>query len=142
MSFDSRSLERLQQLGRQLPQPLPPPPVKAKPAGRAAARLHPIESEQDPDQLFRELIQASPDGTVPPHLLQRLQELEGNRQEQQRRERGVAPGAGPAGPASTTKRQGPLRSVRPAEPLGRAASGEQQELYSEFHQLLLEGDED
>ncbi|MCT0201857.1 hypothetical protein KQ299_04850, partial [Synechococcus sp. CS-603] len=89
----------------------------------------------DPDQLFRELIRASPDGTVPPHLLQRLQELEGNRQEQQRRERGVAPAAGPAGPAATTKRQGPLRSLR-------AASGEQQELYSEFHQLLLEGDDD
>ncbi|APD48624.1 hypothetical protein KQ302_08460 [Synechococcus sp. CS-602] len=135
MSFDSRSLERLQQLGRQLPQPLPAPPAKAKPTGRAAARLHPIESEQDPDQLFRELIRASPDGTVPPHLLQRLQELEGNRQEQQRRERGVAPAAGPAGPAATTKRQGPLRSLR-------AASGEQQELYSEFHQLLLEGDDD
>jgi hypothetical protein len=35
-----------------------------------------VETEQDPRQLFRELMQVSPDGTVPPHLLERLRRLE------------------------------------------------------------------
>lgn len=73
MAFDPRSRERLEALGRRLPQPLPAPPA-ASPA--PPRRQHAIETENDPAQLFRELMRASPDGTVPDHLLQRLRELE------------------------------------------------------------------
>jgi hypothetical protein len=74
MAFDPRSRERLEALGRRLPEPLPPPPAAATPpSGR---QLHAIETEDNPAQLFRELMHASPDGTVPDHLLQRLRDLE------------------------------------------------------------------
>jgi hypothetical protein len=74
MALDPRSRERLEALGRRLPQPLPPPPQTKPPApGR---RQHAIETEEDPAQLFRDLMQVSPDGTVPDHLLQRLRDLE------------------------------------------------------------------
>ena len=74
MAIDPRSRERLEALGRRLPQALPSPqPPTAKPDQR---RRHPVETEEDPAQLFRELMGASPDGTVPDHLLQRLRDLE------------------------------------------------------------------
>ena len=81
MSFDARSLERLQQLGRSLPQPLPTPqaapPASPSPSGKPPqGKLHRIETENDPQALFRELMQVSPDGHVPPHLMERLKELE------------------------------------------------------------------
>ena len=74
MSLDPRSRERLEALGRRLPQPLPAPAAKP-----AAAPRHRLEVEQDPEQLFRELMAASPDGNVPPHHLERLRQLEGQR---------------------------------------------------------------
>ncbi len=69
MSFDARSLERLQQLGRSLPQPLPRPTPKATEAVQPSERRHPVEIEENPEALFRELMKISPDGSVPPHLL-------------------------------------------------------------------------
>ena len=75
MSFDARSLERLQQLGRTLPQPLPKPAAAAAPPP-ATAKRHRVETETDPQALFRELMQVSPDGTVPPHLMDRLRQAE------------------------------------------------------------------
>jgi hypothetical protein len=75
MSFDPRSLERLRELGRSLPKPLPKPEPKAAP--RSTEPRHRLETETDPEQLFRELMQASTDGTVPPHLMERLREVEG-----------------------------------------------------------------
>ena len=89
MSFDPRSLERLRELGRNLPQPLPapqPPATRAK----AEPKRHRVETEQNPEQLFRELMQASPDGSVPEHLLQRLRQLEDDRHQ-------ARPLAAPAG---------------------------------------------
>ena len=77
MSFDSHSLERLRELGRKLPDPLPVPNTKSSKANQnTKAKLHPIETEQDPKKLFGELIKASPDGTVPTHLLDRLKKTE------------------------------------------------------------------
>ena len=79
MSFDARSLERLQQLGRSLPQPLPRPTPKATEAVQPSERRHPVEIEENPEALFRELMKISPDGSVPPHLLERLRQLEQSR---------------------------------------------------------------
>ena len=142
MSFDPRSLERLRQLGRSLPQPLPapqvatPPPPSPAPQGR-----HKVETETDPEALFGELMQASADGTVPPHLLDRLRQLEAER----RRRPGPAPTPAPAQASSA-------RPLGPASPRQRAAAGlgrpdprllnEHGDLYTAFQQLLLEGDEE
>lgn len=142
MSFDARSLERLQALGRQLPQPLPPPdPIAAAPS-RPQPKLHAIERENDPDQLFRELMQASPDGTVPPHLLERLRDLEVARSQ--------APGASAAArveraqagsPAATSRRSGgsgkTTRGSRPS-----AISADERSLYDAFEDLLHLQDEE
>ena len=77
MSFDSHSLERLRELGRKLPNSLPTPNAKPlKESQIPKAKLHPIETEQDPKKLFGELIKASPDGKVPAHLLDRLKKTE------------------------------------------------------------------
>ena len=77
--MDPTSLERLAALKRQLPQKLPLP--DQKPAQRQPMGRHPLETTQDPEQLFAELINASPDGHVPDHLLKRLQSLEQQRSE-------------------------------------------------------------
>jgi len=74
MTFDSHSLERLKELGRRLPKEL------SKPQSNELKnqKLHPVETETNPEQLFRELMEISPDGNVPPHLLERLKKLESN----------------------------------------------------------------
>ena len=77
MSFDSRSLDRLRELGRSLPKRLPEPEPAVTPKARQVR--HKVETEQDPDLLFQELMQVSPDGTVPEHLMARLKELEQRR---------------------------------------------------------------
>ena len=77
MSFDPRSLERLREIGRQLPKPLPDPEGPVTPKARQVK--HKVETEQNPEQLFRELMQVSEDGTVPEHLMARLKMLEGQR---------------------------------------------------------------
>ena len=62
MSFDSRSLDRLRELGRSLPKRLPEPEPAVTPKARQVR--HKVETEQDPDVLFRELMQVSPDGCL------------------------------------------------------------------------------
>ena len=148
MSFDARSLERLQALGRQLPQPLPQPPAPAA-EPPASARRHRVETETDPQALFRELMQVSADGTVPPHLLERLRQAEADQRERAAREQRQAQ-------AQRLQQRQPLRqSPKPgARPQGQQTSPLQRrgasnapldeaslELYSAFQQLLLEGDE-
>jgi hypothetical protein len=127
MSFDAHSRERLEALGRTLPSKLPlPTPAETAPPPRAVDRRHRVETEQDPGRLFHELMDASRDGTVPPHLMDRLKGLE-----QQARPAPSAPAAGPD-------------SRRRAGRGGRAPDSDAQlrdELYTAFTQLLLE-DED
>jgi len=154
MSFDPRSRARLEALGRRLPQPLPRP-EPAQPSSPEVGR-HRLETEQDPEQLFRELMQASPDGSVPPHLLERLRELEQRRTRQQRASAmapipAAAPGA--AGDQAASRFQGPdrpspgrLQPKQKQKPqqrrLGRQQppAPEELELYTAFQQLLLEDD--
>lgn len=150
MSFDARSRERLEALGRTLPQKLPPPaprpagPPSSSTASGAPAPRHPLESEQDPEALFHALIQASPDGTVPSHLLDRLRSLE------QARPASPAPTVAPTSPGSRpaaaagsptppprTRRGGPTASAP-----GRRASASDRDLYDAFEDLLRsEGDD-
>jgi hypothetical protein len=155
MSFDARSLERLKQLGRSLPQPLPKPAPERPQA--PAPKLHRLETEQDPEALFRELMQASADGSVPPHLMQRLRQLE---QERLARQQAVArrPISGepavransPANGAITAQANGAKAGRQASRDRRRGSSGlgqpdprtaaEHGELYTAFQQLLLEAD--
>jgi hypothetical protein len=144
MSFDARSLERLQQLGRSLPKPLPKP--EPSPAANSAGpKLHRVETETDPQALFGELIKVSPDGNVPPHLLDRLRQAEAEqqraRQAQQRAaiQRQSSQGATPA-PGLQPK--GASNELRPNRQRRAPASSEELELYTAFQALLLEGDEE
>ena len=74
MTFDSHSLERLQELGRKLPKEISKPQSNElnNQKETKTQQLHPVETETNPEQLFRELMEISPDGNIPPHLLERL----------------------------------------------------------------------
>ena len=76
MTFDPRSLEHLQELSRQLPQKLPSPNTPKNKEHQISNKLHPIDTEENPQALFKELMNASPDGNVPSHLISRLKEVE------------------------------------------------------------------
>jgi hypothetical protein len=137
MSFDARSRERLEALGRSLPKPLPAPTPPQQVAAKATEKRHRVEVEENPEDLFRELMQVSPDGTVPPHLMERLRDLEARRQ-----------GPIPVAERTTTPTAAPSTGRnRPtgANSVGRAdarTAAEHGDLYTAFQQLLLEDDED
>jgi hypothetical protein len=148
MPLDPRSRERLEALGRTLPQPLPAP-EPPRPSRAADAPRHAVETEEDPEQLFRELMAASTDGSVPPHLLDRLRQLEKQRQRSRPAiaSQPVSPAAAAAAgqavasqPATARRRSGPAQ--KPGRS-GRAAApgSEEDELYTAFAQLLLEDEE-
>jgi hypothetical protein len=131
MSFDARSRERLEALGRTLPSKLPvPTPAESAPPPRAVDRRHRVETEQDPGRLFHELMDVSRDGTVPAHLMDRLKGLE----QQARPARASAPAPG----ANPVKRQRNSRRGSETDPEARLRD----ELYTAFTQLLLEDDEE
>ena len=158
MSFDARSRERLEALGRSLPQKLPLPSSPASPAPAPAGRKrdtaarHRVEIEENPEDLFRALMEASADGSVPSHLLDRLREVEAAKPGR-RSEAGAALNSNPgAAPSTGAERGGP--SPLPAAPSRRAApkrpasrpprrvSGPERDLYDAFDDLLhLEHDD-
>ena len=76
MTFDPRSMERLRELGRQLPKLIEKPSNSVPKNNQDKKPLHAIETEENPQKLFQELIKASDDGTVPSHLIKRLKEVE------------------------------------------------------------------
>ena len=137
MSFDARSLERLQELGRTLPQPLTSPTPASKSQPKASERRHRVEIEDDPQALFRELMLVSPDGTVPPHLMARLKEAESRQKPLQQSPRpGNQPGGNPA-----QQQRGQQKQTSLGKPDPRTAQ-EHGELYTAFQQLLLEDEVD
>jgi hypothetical protein len=159
MSFDARSLERLEALGRSLPQKLPLPSNPAGPAPAPAGRKsdtaprHRVEIEENPEDLFRALMEASSDGSVPSHLLDRLRELEATNPGR-RSGAGAAlnnnPGAHPPSTAAERGGPSPLPSSpprrtapnRPASRPPRRATGPERDLYDAFDDLLhLEHDD-
>ena len=83
MTFDSHSLERLKELGRKLPKEISKSQSNELKTTKEKKipKSHPVEIETSPEQLFRELMEISPDGNVPPHLLERLKKIELNRVE-------------------------------------------------------------
>jgi len=139
MSFDARSRERLPALGRTLPQKLPPPtprpPAAAEPLPASRPR-HRLESEEDPEALFHALIEASPDGSVPPHLLERLRSLE-----QTLPAAGRSAAEPPAATTLPTPPRGQRRRSAPGSPAIRRASGSDRDLYDAFDDLLNENDD-
>ncbi len=142
MSFDARSLERLQELGRTLPQPLASPSPTAKSQPKASEGRHRVEIEDDPQALFRELMQVSPDGTVPPHLMARLKEAESRQKPLQQPPRpGDQPGGNPAQQKRGQQKLGQQKQTSLGKPDPRTAQ-EHGELYTAFQQLLLEDEGD
>lgn len=168
MALDRRSMERLEALGRTLPKKLPPPEPSPSGGGRnspspstgsgspgVSARppeplgkplkspRHPVEEVQEPEDLFRALVKASPDGTVPPHLLDRLRELETSRLSSAESPTPSSP-AHASGRASTRvaaaprSGKGAQRSSSDRSRQGKAQGPEDQTLYAAFAQLLLE----
>ena len=145
MSFDPRSLERLKELGRQLPKALPNPETETKASTKSNRRKHKVETEQNPEALFHELMNVSQDGTVPDHLMSRLRSAE-QRLEDERRQRQVSPSRQsmqgsvtdlPSPPAGSIGKGKNTRPQRPNVPAG----SEEDSLYVAFSQLLLEDDD-
>ena len=141
MSFDPRSLERLKELGRSLPEPIAPPQSNPDRPVKATEKRHRIETEDNPERLFQELMKASSDGTVPEHLMARLKEAERHIASQNK-----AKAKAQVPPSSPTLSRQPLRggqgkTTRPSRP-DVAAGSEEESLYVAFGQLLLEDDED
>ena len=141
MSFDPRSLERLKELGRSLPEPIAPPQQPTDRPLKATEKRHRIETQDNPERLFQELMKASSDGTVPVHLMARLKDAERHIATQNKMKANAQ-----TLPSSQTLSRQPLRggqgkTTRPTRP-NVAAGSEEESLYVAFGQLLLEDDED
>ena len=135
MSFDPRSLDRLRELGRQLPKPLPEPDVPVTPKARQVR--HKVETEQNPEKLFRELMQVSEDGTVPEHLMARLKMLEVERSSSAKAAVVDAFLVDPQLPPPPVNQGGKGKSTRPNRP-DVAPGSEEESLYIAFGQMFHE----
>ena len=146
MSFDPRSLERLRQLGRTLPQPLPAVDNKPMQSVQRQEARHPVEKESNPERLFKELMLASQDGSVPPHLMERLRQLEAQRAKHQATSmRMPSPDQNIENPGGSNSKTSQVRATSKGhQGPGRTNVRLQQthsDLYTAFQQLLLEDDE-
>ena len=139
MSFDPRSLERLRELGRQLPERLPEPDQPAAP--KASQARHRVETEKNPEELFRELMKASQDGTVPEHLMARLKQLEAQRKPTGQPSPFISSDNTPDLAAPARSQPGPGKNTQPKRPKVDPGS-EEESLYVAFGQLLLEDEGD
>ena len=140
MSFDPRSLERLRELGRQLPSRLPEP-EKPVAAPKASQVRHRVETEKNPEELFRELMKASQDGTVPEHLMDRLKQLEAQRKPSAPPSPFNSNNDSPDLAVPVRSQPGPGKNTQPKRP--KVAPGSEEEsLYVAFGQLLLEDEGD
>ena len=149
MSFDPRSLERLKQLGRELPQALPTPENETKRSAKVNRPRHRVETEQDPKALFHELMQVSEDGTVPEHLMARLRDAEQREENERRLTRNAQAqsstaedsAAAKSANSSTLRLTGKGKNTRPQR---RAVvpGSEEDSLYVAFGQMFLEEQDD
>ena len=153
MSFDPRSMERLRQLGRQLPQPLSKRESSAEPANKSPRKRHRVETEEDPTALFHELMKVSADGTVPDHLMVRLKQAEQKAEDERRRQtanrtptvtdgtRSPEPDGRSPLPSPPGRQVGRGKNTQPRR-LNVAPGSEEERMYVAFGQLFLEDDED
>ena len=146
MSFDPRSLERLKELGRSLPEPIAPPQKNPDRPVKASEKRNAIETEENPERLFQELMKASSDGTVPEHLMARLKEAERHVAAQNKaRAKSQTLSSQTLSSSQPLSRQplhgGQGKTTRPSRP-NVATGSEEESLYVAFGQLLLEDDED
>ena len=149
MSFDPRSLERLKQLGRELPQALPTPENETNRSAKVNRPRHRVETEQDPKALFHELMQVSEDGTVPEHLMARLRDAEQREENERRLTRNAQAqsstaedsAAAKSANSSTLRLTGKGKNTRPQR---RAVvpGSEEDSLYVAFGQMFLEEQDD
>ena len=145
MSFDPRSLERLRQLGRQLPEPIPAPEAETQRSAKTSRPRHRVETEQDPKALFHELMQVSQDGTVPEHLMARLRDAE-ERVDSERRRKLNAPSpltqdSLASQTAVPTRSTGKGKNTRPQR-RDVVPGSEEDSLYVAFGQMFLEEQDD
>ena len=145
MSFDPRSLERLRQLGRQLPEPIPAPEADTQRSAKTSRPRHRVETEQDPQALFHELMQVSQDGTVPEHLMARLRDAE-ERVDSERRQKLNAPSpltqdSLASHTAVPTRSTGKGKNTRPQR-RDVVPGSEEDSLYVAFGQMFLEEQDD
>ena len=141
MSFDPRSLERLKELGRSLPEPIAPPKQNPDRPVKATEKRHRIETEDNPERLFQELMKASSDGTVPDHLMARLKDAERHIAIQNKEKVRAQTLTSSQTLSRQPLRGGQGKTTRPSRP-NVAAGSEEESLYVAFGQLLLEDDED
>ncbi len=123
MSFNSKNLKKLGQFKEMISNSDSVSKESANKGKRNSSRLHPIETEEDPQKLFKELIKASPNGEVPNHLLKRLQELE----ERQLRK-------------TITLDEANISNISSDSSTKDTKNSSQQSLYTSFQRLLLEED--
>ena len=83
MSFDKNNLERLRQLGRKLPKKLPTsnPNSNSSSKDSKPKKGSCINEEKTLDDLFRESIETSIDGTFSPELISKIKQIEREKKE-------------------------------------------------------------
>ena len=125
MTLDNRNLNKLNEFKKQVDQSYAKPDVSAKESKSFKTKLHPIEIEEDPKKLFKELINASPNGEIPDHLIKRLRQLEGkHRQESLKTDANVSN----------------KENLSSKNKISSLKDTSQEELYTAFKMLLLEED--
>tara|TARA_Y100001968_G_C19350720_1_gene714482 strand:- start:400 stop:744 length:345 start_codon:yes stop_codon:yes gene_type:complete len=112
-NFSSRDEEQLRKLAKDLPKTNSihtPNEISKK---QVENKFHSLENEKDPENLFKSLMEISPDGKIPKHLIKLTKELESKNH------------------GNKTKK----------ENLNNLTNKENKELYVSFKQLLLEEDD-
>ena len=134
MNLSKKNLDRLRQLEAQLNQANSLSDTSNKAPNKTSSSLHPIETEENPEILFRELIKASPDGQVPDHLITRLKEIEAA-QLSAKKEISIYNKKNSNALTNKTKKTTQGNNIK-------NINSDQDNLYALFHSLILEEEED
>tara|TARA_Y100001968_G_scaffold333713_2_gene398621 strand:- start:608 stop:1000 length:393 start_codon:yes stop_codon:yes gene_type:complete len=76
MVLNSENIDRLNKIRRQLPKTIEAAEESGAQNFNEKKKKHKIETEDNPEILFHALMDASCDGSIPSHLINRLQQLE------------------------------------------------------------------
>ena len=124
MNFHKDDIDRLLSLRRELPKKILKNNITNSPKEKTKdkAQAKKITKEKTPEDLFRELIQISPDGNIPKHLILELKEAEDKNLKEEIK--------------STVNHSKGNTSYKQNQ--SRRKSSKDQTLYSLFERLLLE----